>query len=254
MQNNLIIEMVKFSSSLNQCKSYSSLIELLAQYRKYNHPFFFQAAGQWCLVYNKDEQALPLFTEAVIMGLNFPNVFWNTISADSIGSSVAQLFVQYESKCFKKEKIVLFKLGYCYLTSCIELPNYNAYESLLRRAEMFVGSHDCIVNEILPMGILSQVFALSDFLRAANGHIKAGLVEQAQHSILQARKLHSWLDDITVNGKDADEYSIEEIAEIGIQRHKFLFNSWREDLLNNRIMLNKQQVIDICSSLSPKNR
>ena len=49
-----------------------------------------------------------------------------------------------------------------------------------------------------------------------------------QNALQSARRIHQNLDDITIGGKDADEYSLLEISEFGEKRHLRLFKKLEE--------------------------
>ena len=53
-------------------------------------------------------------------------------------------------------------------------------------------------------------------------------------------------------GKDADEYTIQEIVEIGEARHQSLFKLFRKQLLNNEYLIEIQELNQIFNSLSAK--
>jgi len=241
-----------FTMQLYSCFSYSQLSDLIKQNEDMDNPYLYQSSGQWCLTKNYYDEALPFFKKAILYGVDFPNKFWNTQMTDSIGSSIAKILTLYETNYNEKPIINLFILGFCYLSKCIDLLKVNAFESLENRADLFMYTSNKITCEVIPMGVLPQVFAISDLYKSAQGLNKNGYTVEAREKINSAVSLHNWLEDISVAGKDADEYTLEEIANIGEKRHENLFESFRKKLMNNEYSLNNNELSQIFDSLSQK--
>jgi|TARA_Y100000310_G_C20680319_1_gene815531 hypothetical protein len=241
-----------FTMELYSCNSYSKLLNLIDQYENMDNPYLYQSSGQWCLVKNYSNEAIPLFSKAIQYGINFPNKFWGTQMADSIGSAISKILTSYSTDYTKKPIINLFIQGYCYLSNCIDILNLNAFESLENRADLLIYSSNEITCEIVPMGVLPQVYTITDLYKSAQGLNKNGYSVEAREKLNAATNLHGWLEDISVAGRDADEYSLEEIVKIGEKRHSNLFESFRRKLLNNEFKLTTNDLNQITNSLSIK--
>ncbi len=58
-----------------------------------------------------------------------------------------------------------------------------------------------------------------------------------QNAYHDAKKLHNNLDDITIAGKDADDYSLEEMAQLGEKRHFALFETLEKKFMQKEFDL-----------------
>jgi len=241
-----------YTMQLYSCNSYAALVNIVKENEDLDNPYLYQAAGQWCLLKNYYETALPYFKKAILYGCNFPNKIWNTQMADSVGSSISWILTSYKTNYVEKPITNLFIMGYCYLTNCINLLGDSAFESLSNRASLMIDVSGTIKPENIPMFHLPQVYAISDIYKSALGLNKHGFTTEAQEKFAYAVNLHEWLEDISVAGKDADDYTINEIVEIGDSRHQHLFKLFQNKLLNNEYLINELELNQIFDSLSEK--
>jgi hypothetical protein len=97
------------------------------------------------------------------------------------------------------------------------------------RAKLFFKFNSIIYERPLIAGpAIMEVNVLSDYYYGAVGSQNMGYEEDAELQYRKACELHSWLEDITVANKDADEYSIEEIAAVGKERNDHIYSKLSE--------------------------
>lgn len=245
-------QIASYTMQLYSCNSYAVLVNIVEENESLNNPYLYQAAAQWCLLKNLYKEALPYFKKAILYGCEFPNKIWNTQMADSVGSSISWILTSYQTDFTEKPITNLFIMGYCYLTNCINLLGDSAFESLSNRASLMMDISRAIIPESIPMFHLPQVYAISDIYKSSLGLNQHGYTNEAQEKLTYAISIHEWLEDISVAGKDADEYTIQEIVEIGTARHQYLFDLFKKKLLNNEYRINKKELNQIFDSLTKK--
>jgi len=245
-------KIISFSQKLYTCRDSYDIEELVDEFKSLDNPYVYQAAAQTCLSLNEYDDALPLFKKAITYGLNFPNKYWGTQMSDALGSSMSKILTLFKIGHSGKSIENLYVLGYCYLSNCIEQLGENAFESYQERANLVNYTPQSIKNEIMPMGALFQVYAISDYYFSGQGFRNNGHSSESYKIINTATELHDYLEDISVAGKDADEYSLEEIVEIGKKRHEQLFNSLEKDLKKNKYSINGSELNKIFNLLERK--
>ena len=99
-----------------------------------------------------------------------------------------------------------------------------------------------ITHKYLNIGLHNQVMAISDFYKASIGYRKNGYKEDANNALQNAIIKHEWLEDISVSGKDADEYTIENIAKIGSQRNDILSSALIDEFKSKNIQVTSAQL------------
>lgn len=160
---------------------------------------------------------------------SFPN--YGTVFADSVGMSISFLI----EKKFKRTNIDLkdlFRMGYVYLTKHIEMYGETMCDSFKYRAyltENCQNQTQSLAFEFLKvLSFIPIPVSISDYYSAGKAYYQLGYNEKYRECIERGAYLHQWLEDIMINGKDADEYEFTEMAEIGKKRLDSL-NSKIED-------------------------
>jgi hypothetical protein len=245
-------QIMRYTRQLYSCNSYTFFLDIVKENENMDNPYVYQAAGQWCIQHNYYEEALPYFKKAILYGCEFPNKIWNTQMADAVGSSIAMVLTLYRTDYDERTLTNLFIMGYCYLTNCINLLGVQAYESLSNRASLLIDTSNAMHSADMPMFNIPHVYAISDIYKSSIGLVGVGFESEARDKLSYVADLHEWLEDITVAGRSADEYTIQELVEIGEDRHRYLFEKFEKKLLNNEYLINEMELDQILNSLSRK--
>lgn len=147
---------------------------------------------------------------------------YGTIYSDSIGISISFLMDKYKDK-FQKNTADLFQMGYSYLSKHIEIGGIEMCDSYKYRAYLSDNysnhaSHFAL-QRLNRTTFVSTPLTISDYFYSCKGYLSNNLNDQVKESMERAKYLHGFLEDITINGKDADEYSLAEITAIGGERN-----------------------------------
>ncbi|MBL0300086.1 MAG: hypothetical protein IPQ23_00055 [Cytophagaceae bacterium] len=119
-------------------------------------------------------------------------------------------------------------LAYVYLSRSIEQRGIDAWDSYRSRAQLFKYNKNpnvglTIIMNNLGMGVLIEPFIISDYYFASQA-----LRSPHKNTLQSAKSIHQWLENISVGGKEADEYSLSEMADFGKKRHNVLFKILEE--------------------------
>ena len=243
-------KLVNFTNRLYTCRDSYDIEILVDEFKSINNPYFYQAAAQTCLSLNDYSNALPLFKKAISYGLNFSYKYWDDqVTTDAIGSSISKILTLFIVGNTGKAAENLYALGYCYLSKCIQQLGVSAFESYEARANLVNYTHPVIKNSIMPLFAISEVYAISDYFYSGAGLSRHGYSSEAYKNNNKANEIHDWLEDITVAGKDADKYSLEEIVEIGKKRHDKLFSTLQKDFKNNKYSISGSELNKIFNSV-----
>ncbi|MDO9274123.1 MAG: hypothetical protein Q7T92_01070 [Lutibacter sp.] len=145
---------------------------------------------------------------------------YNTSLSDSAGMSAAYLLLNvYDNHKDIKD---LFLFSFLYLSSNIKIVGDMMADSFKHRAyltEKFQNVFQGIA--VSKLGVLSFIpipSTIGDYYFAARGYHNYGASKFYDECIERAIYLHEWLEDIVINGKAADEYSLDRLALLGRQR------------------------------------
>jgi hypothetical protein len=226
-----LLEMVAIGDIINQCNEKHQLSLLYDKYKYHNHPYIFYCVANKFLILKCYQEAKDPLLEAVRFGNKYPSEFYDDMYlSDCVGQCLSNLVIYYSFEQSEAEKIT--SLAYLFLSKCIDLvensrnPHNVAHDSLRTRARLLNDNENpfAVQSLMLNLGlaILREPFVISDFYYCSivNG---APLNELAN-----ARRIHYSLEDISIAGKDADDYTLEEMAILGKHRHKELFQVLEE--------------------------
>ena len=232
--SNKLIEMVSIGDIINQCNEKYQVSILYDKYKHHNHPYIFYCVANKFLILKCYQEAKEPLLEASRFGNKYPSEFYdNMYLSDCVGQCLSNLAIYYSFKQSEAEKIT--SLAYLFLSKCINLvennPNPNvAYDSLRTRARLLNdNNNDFAVQSLifnLGLAILREPFVISDFYYCSIAN------ESPFNESESARRIHYSLEDISISGKDADEYTLEEMAIIGKRRHNQLFHILEEKYIN----------------------
>lgn len=210
----------------------SELIKLYSKYGNFNHPQVSYDFGRMLSIKGNKALAKEALVKGASYGLNYPCILYDTPFIDSIGQCMFDLVTEFSIKQVQVA-VKVTCLSYIYLSRCIELYQKQAHDSFRSRAILFrrhsynMLPHS-IVTKYFGPSVLLEPFIISDFYFSAiakNSPFK-------QECLNTAKEVHACLEDISVNGKAADEYSLEEIARLGEIRHFKLFNALEKEYKN----------------------
>ena len=220
-------EILALMELIHNCSDLDTLIHLFNQKGNYDNPQISYDFGVAFLIKGDKVNAKKALIKGASFGLKYPCSFYDTPFIDAVGQCFMLLLTQYPLN--NSEKVInASSLSYIYLSRCIEQSGREAHDSLRSRALLF-NDHEnpmvcqSIIMDNIGMGILVEPFIISDFYFASQA---SG--SPHQNALQSARRIHQNLDDITIGGKDADEYSLLEISEFGEKRHLRLFKKLEE--------------------------
>lgn len=224
-----LAKILSIQQEIHSCSSLRHLQQLIAKYENSNHPDTFYHLGVCCIQNEEYEKAKTIFKKGAQYGLKYPNRYFNTIFSDGIGQCFYHLVEIIEIHDYN-----FFALAYIYLSNCINLTPRQAYDSMRSRAILINNSSfsQAFISNYLGMGNLKEPLVISDFYFAGIGF--EDNYEIQRQCFTDAKRIHNWLEDISVAGKDACDYSIEELSLIGETRHKMLYDNALRDFINNK--------------------
>ncbi|RZK13225.1 MAG: hypothetical protein EOO46_00010 [Flavobacterium sp.] len=220
--NNNLYEIIAIGESMRKCDNLHSLKRLYLEFENYQHPAVHFDFGRNFLIMGEKSISKKALIKGASFGTNFPSAFYNNLHIDSIGQCISDLLTQYPIANYSLA-LKASSLAYIYLSRCIELYPNRCYDSYRTRAVLFKDHENpmvmqAIVMEHMGLGVLIEPFIISDYYFAATA-----FQSPFENHYFDASRLHSNLEDITIAGRDADEYTLEEMAEIGGLRHLQLF-------------------------------
>ena len=220
-------EILALSEIIHGCSDLKTLTHVFSQKGDYANPQISYDFGVAFLIKGDKVNAKKALIKGASFGLKFPCAYYDTLFINAIGQCFMLLLTQYP--LYYSGKVILASsLSYIYLSKCIEQNVREAHDSLRSRALLFKDHENpmvwqSIIMENIGMGVLVEPFIISDFYFASQA---SG--SPHKNALQSARIIHQNLDDITIGGKDADDYSLLEMAEFGEKRHFLLFKNLEE--------------------------
>lgn len=209
-----------------------------------DHPTIQYTLGVACLMFGMNSEAQRHYLLGAKHGLVPGSVYYESPHADSIGQSLTHLLTQFNLRHNNTvEKATA--LAYLHLSKCISKYGPSAYDSHRTRA-ILIKDHESphAVDAFVMahfMGQLKEVLMLTDFFKSAQGFVKVN-PSVARDNISSATALHHSLDDMSIAGRDADEYSLPELAEIGSQRHELAFRKLEAEFLQGALTVTETEL------------
>lgn len=152
---------------------------------------------------------------------------FNTIYSDAVGIGSSLLI----DKFFKKSSTnyqQLFDLSFIYLTSHIQNFGYQMFNSLNHRAILLESNHNysrSLGSRFLKSySFIPIPLFISDYYFSAEGYISSGNMQIGNDNSRRADYLHRFLEDMMIGGKDADDYSLKEMSELGKERMQEIYS------------------------------
>lgn len=159
--------------------------------------------------------------------INNHNCTLNSVYADAIGISSSFLI----NKFFRQSNThyqQLFDLSFIYLSNHIQNFGYQMFDSLHHRAVLLDSNHNYASSLgsrfLKSYSFIPLPMMISDYYYSAQGYILNGNLKMGQENTIRADYLHRFLEDITVGGKGANEYTLAEMAQLGRERINNIYN------------------------------
>jgi hypothetical protein len=114
------------------------------------------------------------------------------------------------------------------------------------RAILFADHEDNNVVQWVCSGALYQVYIISDYILTYKT-----IGSPHQYAYKKAVEMYDYLYGFILNGRNAGDYTLEEIVEMGKKRHYFLFKSIEEKYNNGLLNMSFD---DLKSTVKEKSR
>lgn len=226
---------------LLKCRTIDEVLRLHNSYKEFDHPHVAFVFGITFLKFGDTSRAREEFIKGAMYGAKYPSSYLNTPFVDAIGQCYMNLMTQFpvqdEDSASKATA-----LSYLYLTNAINQMPRKAFDSYKYRGFLFQFNEVhhlpmSLIHEMGGIGMIAEPFIISDYYFAA-------MSPNNPHSEVMNRavELHRSLEDITVQNKDADEYTTAEIADIGEKRHEFFYRLLTQEGFEERYSMTKDEL------------
>lgn len=192
-----------------------------------NHPSIQYSIAVTCLMHGMTTESKMYYLLGANHGLSPDNEYYNTPHADAIGQCLTHLLTQFSLSGASKAIEQATTLAYIYLSKCISMFGPKAYDSRRTRS-ILIEDHESphAISSFILMnfeGTFKEILIIADLVKSASSYAPIN-PEIAKENLARATRIHHSLSDMAVAGIDADDYSVEEIAEIGDRRHQIAFH------------------------------
>lgn len=243
----------KMVRSINNKASYvesvKGLKKLEEEFSVYDSPYpsYFLASAY--RKFGHEKKAVESFVESAAPWLELPNRYWDSQFSNSVGSSVANIIDRCDLSEVDEELIkMLYALSFSFLSRSIEIirgiEGIRMMESLFNRGLVSGQNRDqflYLVQEYVGHGYLTQVMSFSDFYLSHLEYLRDGKKERATLAYENAKREKDWLEDISVAGKEADKYTEEELAKIGVRRNDTMYENMKSDALGGEFNIEEER-------------
>lgn len=235
-------EIKALSKKINKCQDLETLRHLYNLKGDYNHPLICYAFGNAFLNMDDKASAKKALTQGGIYGIQYPCPLYENVSIDAVGQCLSLLMTEYPI-ADKANAIKVTALGYIYLSKSIALQPRKAHNSYKTRGLLFKEHENkmvvrSLITDNVGLLVFVEPYIISDF------YITSQAKDTPNKSLLMiARRIHQGLEDTTIGLKDADEYSLDEMADFGIKQHLTLFRTLEERYKNGQFNLTIEQLI-----------
>lgn len=244
-----LTEINELDDRISSTSSLQMLHDLYNLKGDFNHPQISYRFGVNFFIKGDKATAKKCFLKGASFGLKYPCDTYDNLFVDSIGQCFSLLATQYP--CGNDDcSSIGTNLGYLFLSRCIELfprlaqDSYQTRAILLKDHKHFTDSviQYGLIYDNMGLGVIKDPFIISDFYFAAQAPFS-----QHKKSLITAQNFHLELSDITVGGKDADEYTLLEMAEFGEKRHSMLFKTIENKFVSGKLKMTLDELFDMVS-------
>ena len=226
---------------ISSAKSVAALNDIIRKYGNVNHPHIHFCIAVRALLLDQKDIAKKFYVSGASFGFIYPSQYYDTIFSDSMGECLTHLITQFSFEIDSLENGEAFdssiKLAYVFLSKCISLYPDKAYDSYRARAMLMQEEDAMNLTLKLGMFVMKDPFIIADYYRASTGYNNDPSTKS--DCVQSARRIHANLGDVGVGGKDADEYTAQEITEFGLRRHAALFKVLEEEYKEGKFNTSK---------------
>jgi len=226
----------ELTNRINSLPNISALIDFEKQSTlPLEHPYPQMLLGYKYSILGDNKIAYKKFRNCIKIEINSDGAYLDTIFADSVGLAISNICLDNltDNKIIGLPKnisdsVFYFWLwGYYYLSYHLVNYNYSGYNSIENRARLLekFPQYASSLSNIFCFGTIPNVLVASDYFLASKLYSKIGDYNKSSQVLQNAKLAHRWLEDISVSGQDANEYSLEELSKIGMQRHEKILNN-----------------------------
>lgn len=229
-----LMEIMQMSQMIYSAGSLQALQNIYSKLGNYSHPQICYDFGVSFLIKGNNRLAKEALLKGAHFGIQYPCQLYNHPLVDSIGQCLSHLMTNFNTGD-NKHALKVTELAYVYLSRCIELHPRESHDSYRTRAILF-SDHE---NQMIVRGLIMSNAGLSTMKEPymiSDYYFASQATGSPHHSAYEsAKQIHYHLDDISVGGKDADEYSLEGLAELGEKRHFLLFKRIEQKYKNGEL-------------------
>ena len=242
--SNNIAEVLEINNLIIQCDDIE-LEYFYKEFSSYSHPQIACILGYRFSNIGNNKRAKECFVKGASYGLKYPCALYDSFLLDSIAQSMKFILTDLNINVWGDPNKIrnLISLCYVFLSKSIELMPRRAFDSYWSRADLFDNkktrglSHSVVMNNY-GVGTLLEPFIVSDFYycsQAVNSPHK-------EPAYLNAKAIHKSIDGIAVSGKSANEYTLQELAELGEKRHEGFFRKLELDYKDGKFDFTEREL------------
>lgn len=237
-------EILKLSGLITSAKNLEALYKIEQEIGSYDHPQIYRDLGTSYFILGNKNLVKEKLIQGAKYGLKFPCEVYNSNFVDSIGQCFMLLLTQYPV-CNSNSTYKATMLAYLFLSRCIEMYPREAQDSYRSRGLLYEDQHlpyttQLVIKENSNFGAMSEPLIISDYYFAAKA-----TGSPHQNCLSWADRVHKSLGDISIGGKDADDYLLQEIALLGEHRHFKLYKKIEEQFIANTLNLTTNELQSI---------
>lgn len=238
-------DILTFYDEVMHCQNIETILVVYEKYKNYYDPDVeFYIASTYFNIGLKENSRI-YFINAVKYYFRNLTEFWDSYSTETIGQSLFFLLNDLDLKVSDQTKYKLYKISLLCFGRYIEQNKEASLPYIFRGTllQNFDSTYtNMLMNDVFALPIfIPEIFFLSDYYTASL-NLKKENKNDYQEYYSRADDLHKELEDITVDGRDANEYSLQQISEIGSQRHQYVYEFLKKEYLENQLTLNENQL------------
>jgi hypothetical protein len=224
-----VMNLFNIQDEIHSCHDNQTLSRLISKYGSSNNPDTLYHLGVRCFLQDKKEDAFNILKKGASYGLKVPNEYLDSIFSDSIGQCFFHI-----SNTLKKGTEKDFVYAYFYLSNCTRLSK-DSYDSFKSRA-ILINENPLystrLISDYLGLSAIKDPLVIADYYYAGQGFDDNP--REKSNCRNRAQSMHQRLEDLTVAGRDADEYSLAEMALVGEARHNAIYTKLLNDILMHK--------------------
>ena len=243
-----------FLNDFNACVSESQIEKVKINYLDRDFPAVPHYLSNWYKRHGDTETAHSIIRMGLakyliyFKGLETSDA-WNSPFIESVGQMLGMLYSEFTHLEYPTDiKVKLLEMSYLYLLRQAEQFPDRSPDTFYTAAIVLSQSRDLTTRLVLNNrdaigpAINVDVLTLSNWYFASVAFNNLGNAQAAIKAKQKAELIHQQLDDLTIAGKDADEYSLGEIAQIGYRRNMLIFSTLFNRFKKLELFLTQQEI------------